>query len=146
MQASALINLHEQGEAELLKVLSDMRSSSDSIDERTRREVFADYLYVCHPFWNGSTVKRAEFEAVRSAVPIEEHDAILRTLFTDTNATPARERDACRAVLHEQSGQRLEALQIWTELRKSQATDNQWRGYADAAIKRLSKPPSSQGR
>jgi hypothetical protein len=79
-------------------------------------------------------------DAIRTAIPLAEHDALFTALFADFDESRARERDACRATLHERSGEREEALRIWTELRKSQADDRAWRGYADAAIKRLRMP------
>lgn len=144
-QIAAISNLGSDGDLELLRVVSDMRKSNDSIDGRIKSHIYGEYWQVCHRYWDGSP-DAARMEAIRTAIPLAEHDALFTALFADFDPERARERDACRATLHEKSGEREEALRIWTELRKSQADDRTWRGYADAAIRRLSAPQPSQRR
>ncbi len=138
MQVAALTNLGTEGEPDLLRTVADMRKSNDSIDARTRSRVYATYWFVCHRLWDGFSRDTARFGLIHSAIPMAEHDSILQTLFTDFDRGRARERDACRAILHEASGQRQEAIKIWTALRQTESADRVWREYADAALKRLS--------
>jgi hypothetical protein len=142
MQVSAFNNLGSAGELEAIRLVSEMRKSNDSIDARTISRVYGAYWSVCHRFWNDMNPDTARFNAIRTAIPMDEHVAIFQTVFTDFDRWRSRERDACRAILHEASGQPQEAIQIWTALRASQADDKVWVGFADKAIKRLT--PSRQ--
>ncbi|HET9440271.1 MAG TPA: hypothetical protein VFO52_08870 [Longimicrobiales bacterium] len=138
MQLAAIGNLGD-GEIERLRVLADMVKNKEPVDGRTISRAYGDYWSVCHRHWNGMGFDLERFEAVRKAIPLADHIAIFQTLFTDFDRWRSRERDACLALLLEKSGQRQEALQIWTKLRAAEADDSVWVRYGNTASKRLSQ-------
>ncbi|HEY0670693.1 MAG TPA: hypothetical protein VGD27_00435 [Longimicrobiales bacterium] len=140
MQLAAIGNLGD-GEIERLRVLADMVKNKEPVDGRTISRAYGDYWSVCHRHWNNMGFDPERFEAIRTAIPLEDHIAIFHTLFTDFDRWRARERDACLALLFEKSGRRLEALQIWTKSRAAEADDSVWVRYANTAIRRLSQAP-----
>jgi hypothetical protein len=118
-----------------------MQKSNDSIDSRARGNLYDIYWRICRPSANGFIRDSARFEAIRAAIPVEDHVAIFQAVLRGLSPQQwsVRERDACRATLLETSGKREEALQVWRALRQSEAGDAVWRGYADAALRRLER-------
>jgi tetratricopeptide (TPR) repeat protein len=137
IQLAALKNLQsEQGDAEFLAVVNEMRKNKEKIDSQVRNDVFAIYYFAF------SSNRDDRFRNLLTAVPAAEQLATFRALFYDNDFDEGKRlsRDSYLASLLEAAGQREEALRIWLTLRQGlPAGERSALGdRAAAALKRLS--------
>lgn len=135
-QLAALQNHHDdECEEELLRVVNDMRSNHEPVDERTRSRVWAVYYF--------ADSREHSFKRLIGAIPASEQAATFRALFYDADFDESKraERDIFLAILLEAAGQREAALNSLRTMRKSLPPDSGWASRTDAMIKRLSENP-----
>jgi hypothetical protein len=137
-QVSALLNLRDAGEPDLLRAATEMRHNGEPIDESTERELRSDYHDLCNTIWRGYDYE-GRGNALRGALNSADHIKNVEILFTggDDSESSALTRAACRATLLEAFDRKPEALRQWQEVRPAVQTGATWRGYGIAAIKRL---------
>jgi hypothetical protein len=139
-QVAAIGDLGEAYEPEYVRVLTDMRKAGDAIDETFVNRLRSIYWSACRWNWDSSRPDRVRFDAIRTAVPLEEHLANFEALATGAGITRerARERDASAATLLEHSGRLEDALQRWRSIRGATLADErEWLANAETVIKRL---------
>lgn len=113
IQLSAFKNMSEDGEAEYIAAVNDMRMKGESIDPGTRHDYYGIYSFACALRHDPERLER-----FARTVPIAEQVATFQALFfgTDTEAHEGPGADACLAVLLEAAGRSQEALRVWEGL------------------------------
>ena len=139
IQIAALLNRgRDDADAELLRVVTDMRKKEETVDERTRARVFSIYA---------SVVARDEPSRQRLLAALSPSDqlATFQALFDGQDFDPAKRpsRDLCLAWLQEAAGRPDDALRTLRAARAELIGDpsgNLARAI-DASIARLSQRP-----
>jgi hypothetical protein len=119
IQLAALRNLGSEGEGEFLAVINEMRKNNETIDARTRNDLYSVYSFACSLRHDADRVAR-----LLAAVPATEQVATFQALYYGAQEEAFDKwkrpgRDACLATLLEAAGQREEALKIWLALGQS---------------------------
>ncbi len=126
-------------DAAFLRTVHDMVEHNETVDARTRHDVYSAY-YSAFTAADG-------FERLIAALPAVSHIALIRALLFDTDFDESSIplRDACIATLQELGGFRNEALATWRTVRKALPAHAAGRvvDRANAAIARLSRPVAS---
>jgi hypothetical protein len=139
LQIFALLNRpRDDADAEILRVVNDMRKNKEAVDERTRARVFSVYA---------SVVGRDETAAqtLRTALLPSDQLETFQALFYDQDFDPAKRpsREVCLATLQEAAGRPEDALRTLHAVR-AELTANSSESLAravDASIARLSRRP-----
>jgi hypothetical protein len=141
MQLAALHNArNESADAEVLRVINDMRRNKEPIDERTRSRVLSMYASAFYAL--GVLRNEAAAQKLFAAVPPTEQLETFQALFYDQDFEPSKRpnREVCLATLQEAAGRPEDALRTFQSLR-SELTRNASGSVArmvDAGIARLS--------
>jgi hypothetical protein len=119
LQLAGIEDVHtDDGEAELIRVVNDMRKNNEQVDSHTRSVVWALYY-----FRFGFTP--AERQRLLGALPAPERLATFTWLFDrpDFDESKICSREFYRAILQEAAGQRAEALKTLLHLRANLPRD-----------------------
>jgi tetratricopeptide (TPR) repeat protein len=139
MQISALQNRpSDEADAEILRVVNDMRKNKEPVDERTRSRVLSIYSSA----FGGD---EATAQKLLTAVPPIDQLETFQALFYDQDFDPSKRpsREVCLATLQEASGRPEDALRTLQSVRSglpSNASGGLTR-VIDASIARLSRRP-----
>jgi hypothetical protein len=139
MQIAALQNRSsDEADAELLRVVNDMRKNKESVDERTRARVVSMY-------YSAFSRDEASAQKLLTALPPTEQLETFQALFYDPGFDQAKRpsRDVCLARLQEAAGRSEDALRTLQAVR-SELPANAMGSLprtVDASIARLSGRP-----
>jgi len=129
-------------ETALLRTVDEMRRDDETIDARTRRDLYSIYY--------SAFSSDQDLQRVLQVIPPAEHIKTIRALFFEPDSDPARAplRDATLAMLQEAAGLRDESIVTWRAVRASlpPGGDSRLARRADAAIARLSGRTNGGGR
>ena len=144
IQIAALQNRRsDEADAEILRVVNDMRKNKESVDERTRATVFSIYA---------SAVGRDEATAqkLRNALPPSDQLETFQALFYDQDFDQAKRpsREVCLATLQEAAGRPEDALRTLHAVRAELPANSSGSlpRAVDASIARLSRRPTQSTR
>jgi tetratricopeptide (TPR) repeat protein len=140
MQIGALQNRQSvETDAEILRVVNDMRKNKESIDTGTRARVFSIYAFT---FGRNAAAERK----LVLSIPPTEHLEMFQSLFYDQDFDPSKRpiRQVYLATLQEAAGRPDNALRTLQSVRvelRSETAGNLAR-VVDAGIARLSRGPT----
>jgi hypothetical protein len=143
-QFVALKNLSDStGDAEILRVASDMQKRGEPATLESRRRMGA---MICLDPSSGVRSANSSSHPLRSVVSPQEDLAAVQWLIADLPFTEAQsvERDFCIAAFEEAAGQREQALAMFKSVRARLPKFSELQPGVDAAIHRLSSPPSTR--
>jgi hypothetical protein len=144
MQTSALQNLRsDEADAEILRVVHDMRKNKESVGGRLRDRVFSMYASA---FSRDEAAARKLLTALPPADQLETFQALFYDQDFDQAKRPSRE--VCLARLQEAAGRPEDALRTLQAVRSELAanTSGSWARTVDASIARLSGRPTQSSK
>jgi hypothetical protein len=139
IQLSALQNRRsDEAEAEILRVVNDMRKNKESVDERTRARVFSIYSAA---FGRGDAAAQKLLGAVATDDQLETFQSLFYDPDFDRSKRPSRE--VCLAALQEAAGHPEDALRTLQSVRSELAPHDSGSvaRAVDAGIARLTRRP-----
>jgi len=137
LQLAGIGNAHtDEAEAELIRVVNDMRKNNEQVDSRTRGAIWAIYYFRFRP-------NSGEDQRLLGALPPADQLATFSWLFDRADFDQSRiwSREFYRATLQEAAGQRAEALKTLLPVRANlpRGFDPSIRKEIERRIRRLSK-------
>jgi hypothetical protein len=142
LQIAALRNLEDStGDAELLRVASDMQKRAEPVSPDVRRRIAG---MICLDPSGAVRTAGSAGRALGAVISPQEDLAAIQWLLTGLpmNETHATERDYCSAAFEEAAGQREQALATFKSVRARLPKFSELQPGTDAAIRRLSAPTS----
>jgi hypothetical protein len=140
IQFAALKNLGDStGDAEILRVASDMQKRGETATLESRRRMA---LMICLDASSGVRSANSSGRPSRAVVSPQEDLAAVQWLFADVSLTDTQSvgRDFCVAAFEEAAGQREQALAMFKSVRARLPKFSELQPGVDVAIRRLSSP------
>lgn len=139
-QLSAMANLHnDEGDRETLRIVQDMLAQKEPIPDAATSRIRSIFMSSC------GFLSRDETSRLVTALPESTLITLLHHLFpSDSDRGQTYWVQPCLARLQEHAGMKVEALATYQAIRSTHKPNDQYWIFANDAIKRLSKPSSTQ--